>query len=283
MKRQNKKSIISVIAIIMLVSITVCFSLAVSSEEKAKVSLRIEGDTECLYRTIEEVAAGSTLKALLEAVNTKASLQMVGLETNYITSIKGLSAGKYGGWDGWLYSVNGVVPTDSISDIKLKSGDEVVLFYGDPYGAGFQYPELEISDGSILIYSMDTEYDAAYNPIVKKKAVASASVSIFDPSGKEYKYVTNESGVIAVDSALLKPGTYTYKIEKYAQNGLPLLLRVKEGASYTVSSSPATSDVSVVVAVISAISLSLGTVYIRRKTTLYEVGGDFEHLWNNAT
>ncbi|MBO4971788.1 MAG: DUF4430 domain-containing protein [Clostridia bacterium] len=267
MKRQNKKSIISVIAIIMLVSITVCFSFAVSSEEKAKVSLRIEGDTECLYSTTEEVAAGSTLKALLEAVNTKASLQMVGLETNYITSIKGLSAAKYGGWDGWLYSVNGVVPTDSISDIKLKSGDEVVLFYGDPYGVGFQYPELEISDGSILVYSMDTEYDAAYNPIVKKKAVASASVSIFDPSGKEYKYVTNENGVIAVDSALLKPGTYTYKIEKYAQNGLPLVLRVKEGASYTVSSSPATSDVSVVVAVISAISLSLGTVYIRRKTT----------------
>jgi len=268
MRRQNKKRITYALAVIMLVSLITCMCAGVSADGNAKVSFRIEGDKECIYSGIEEIADGSTLKTLLEAVNTKASLEMVGLETNYVTSVKGISSAKYGGWDGWLYLVNGVVPADAIQDCKLKDGDEVVFFFGDPYGVGFQFPEIEIVGGKIALYSMDTEYDASYNPIVKKKAVASASVSIFDASGKEYKYVTDENGEIAVDEALLKPGSYKYKIEKYAANGLPLVLRSAEGASYTVESSPDTSDASALVMLLAIASFSaLALLCVRKNRT----------------
>lgn len=261
MKGQNQRGIIFVLAIIMLASTVLCFSVFVRAEEKTSVVFRIEGDTECFYSGVEEIESGSSLKSLISGVNAKASLQILGIETDYITSIKGVSAGKYGGWDGWLYLVNGEMPVESIANIKLYDGDEVIFFYGDTFGAGFQFPELEFIDGKISFYSMDTEYDASYNPVIKKNAIVGASVSIFNASGKEYKYVTDENGFIDADASLLTEGKYTYKIEKYSSSGLPLLLRSEEDAHYVIEGSPETSDNSVilcavVIAVISAASVS---------------------------
>ena len=47
MKGQNQRGIIFVLAIIMLASTVLCFSVFVRAEEKASVVFRIEGDAEC--------------------------------------------------------------------------------------------------------------------------------------------------------------------------------------------------------------------------------------------
>jgi len=265
MKKQNKKCITFIITCVVLATLISCLSSGAYADGKASVSLRIEGDTSCIYYSAEEIVPGSSLKSLLTSVNEKAALGMVGLETDYITSVKGISSAKYGGWDGWLYLINGTVPSESISDCKLNEGDEIVLFFGDPYGVGFQFPEIEITDDGISFYSMDTEYDASFNPIVKKKSVVSASVSIFDANGKEHKYITDENGRINADASLLKAGTYSYSIEKYAANGLPLVLRSEAGASYTVEESPDTSDEFVFFAVLALLSGAISTISFRKR------------------
>lgn len=247
MKRQNEViGIGSRIIVVLLIGVLFAVTLTAAGNTDQTVSLRIEGASGCLYYANETISNESSLKQLLESVNLKASLNMVGLDTNYITEIGGIKSGSFGGWDGWLYIVNGVSPSESISDYILKDGDSIVLFYGDPYGVGFQYPEIELDDKGISFFSYDTEYDSSYNPIVKKNPVIGATVTICDNEGKSFEYLTDSDGRIYVDDSLLDFGTYSYKVEKYAENGMPLALRSAPDASYRIEQPPATYDLSIV-------------------------------------
>lgn len=268
MKGQNKNCMIAkrAIAVIMLTVLTFCMAALVFADGKASVSLRIEGDASCLYYENEEIVAGSTLKDLLSAVNAKTSLNIVGIDANYITSIGGIDGGKYKGWDGWLYSVNGVIPSVGIDQTTLKDGDVVVMFYGDPYGVGMQFPEIEVKSGKLVFYSMDTEYDpVTYAPSVKKNPVASANVSLYDATGKKYDYVTDENGEIVPDALFLKEGTYKYSISKVSDNGIPLVLRSASDATYKVEATVETSDMSLIFVFAAIVAVSFAGVAVRKK------------------
>lgn len=251
--KNTRKTLTLAVICAMLLSLLTIF---VSAESETKISLRIEGDTSCLFNeTITFIGTEVTVKDVLAAADDKDNtLTVTGLDTGYVYEINGIKGGKYGGWDGWLYTVNGISPVTSVSETKLSDGDSVLLYFGDPYGVGFQLPEIEVKDGKISFYSMDTVYDENYNANIVKNPVVGATVKISD-GGNTYTYTTDANGTVEADEKLLKSGTYRYSIEKYAANGLPIVLRSAPDASYTVEQSPATSDISVSLAITSALSL----------------------------
>ena len=204
----------------------------VTVPEKPKtmtVKLRIEGINENLFYddvTVPYTSESLTVQDMIVyADEQNENLTVVGAAgaSPYITSINGDAAGTFGGWDGWLYTINGEeLPTD-ISGAYLYEGDEVLFYYGDPYGVGMQYPEVDLSEIDkrvIKFTSKDTTYDSSYNPIVSVNPVEGATVYF---EGTEY--VTDEEGKITVQRDLLSEGVHAIQIEKKAENGLPLVLR----------------------------------------------------------
>jgi hypothetical protein len=250
-----KKSVIRILsavvaaAAIVMASVTSAFA---APSETMNITLRIEGVKGNLYYDTAEVPYTDKL-TVQDAVkyidDSDDSLTVTGVETAWITSVNGDTSGQFGGWDGWLYRVNGVEPSVGIGDYTMNDGDSILLYYGDPYGVGMQYPVADVSkldSGVIKFTSSDTEYDDSYNPIVKVNPVSGMTVVWNYPDGSA-KYVTDENGEINIDKAQLTAGNHALSLEKYASNGLPLVLRL--APDYTVnvtesSGSASSGDVS---------------------------------------
>jgi len=53
----------------------------------------------------------------------------------YVSEISGIGAGATGGMSGWLYTINGEVPTVSAAETILAEGDELLFVYSNDGGA----------------------------------------------------------------------------------------------------------------------------------------------------
>ncbi|WP_068775743.1 S-layer homology domain-containing protein [Paenibacillus sp. FJAT-26967] len=53
----------------------------------------------------------------------------------YLSSVSGINAGQYGGWDGWMFAVQRgsgwIYPSVGMSEFSLEEADKVVVYYGD--------------------------------------------------------------------------------------------------------------------------------------------------------
>lgn len=102
-----------------------------------RVEVRVEGDQGLV---VEGPAQGGTaleaLEALLKARNVPYEIGEFAFG-RYVSSIKGIEAGRYGGTDGWMFAVTGregatwTYPAESIGTFLLEEGDQVVVYYGD--------------------------------------------------------------------------------------------------------------------------------------------------------
>lgn len=212
----------------LLMTLTLCLTASLSltafAEENAlSFNLRIEGINETLYYSTVSVPYEESLSlqdALLYLDANDDSLSFTGADSDYITEINGEAAGSFGGWDGWLFTVNGTSLATAMSSCILNENDKVVLYYGDPYGIGMQFPNVEIKEGKLLFTSANTVYDESFNPTVVINPVVSATVSI---NGETF--VTDENGEISLEHSKLKNGANSISISKNAENGCPMLLR----------------------------------------------------------
>ena len=233
-----------------------------ASADVLKVTLRVEGTEGNLFYgeitldSAEEVTAADIID---KAAEENESLTVEGASVGYITSVNGVAGGVFGGWDGWLYRVNGLEPSVGVNEYAVSDGDSIVLYYGDPFGVGMQYPELDTSDianGVISVYSSDTVYDENWNATTVNNPVSGA-VLTFDGT----EYTTDEEGKVTVDASLLTAGKHSVQIEKTAENGCPLVLRFAPDAVVEIADEPAepvepkTGDISVDIFVFAAIAL----------------------------
>lgn len=238
MKTKALRSLLSLWTALLLSA--ALFILPASAEEGTiTFSLRIEGITSNLfYKTVTVPSDGTpTLQeALLEVEKAEEGLTFTGLDTAYITAINGEEAGTYGGYDGWMYRVNNLEPSVGIDQYELKAEDSVVLYYGDPFGAGMQYPEADLSkiaEGVIRFTSQDTTYDANYNPSTQTNPVKDATV-VWKAGEESATYTTDDNGEIKIDAALLTPGQHSLSISKVGEDNLPLVLRLAPDFTVTV-------------------------------------------------
>ena len=176
-------------------------------------TLRIEGNSSCIFEGELTFSEGETLQNVLLAFDeANENVTFKGTSDSYISEINGEASGKFGGWDGWLFLLNGKMSDVGISDVRLKKGDSVVFFYGDPYGTnGFLFPEYSVSEGKIT-------FTADGKPIEGLKVTLNGTEHLTDSTG----------------SVSCAAGKYTVQIGKYAESGLSLVLRRPENTSVEV-------------------------------------------------
>jgi len=193
---------------------------------KKQVSIRIEGDVEAI---VSGRAHGGTaleaLEQLLQASDVKHEI-VDSAYGKYIGSINGIAAGKYGGYDGWMFAVvrdgSWIVPAEGVETFLLEDGDEVVVYYGgdatqlaDPIAVSPAQPKPG-QDFTVTVTSRawnwtTNEFDAA-------KPVAGALVSV----GKGTA-ITNDQGQAAFKG--LTEGMYTVEVTGYTTDAAPNAVR----------------------------------------------------------
>ncbi len=204
--------------------------------------VRIEGIDKMLYNSdvTVKVAEGekATAKSVLMAADEQSEeLTIVGADANYITEVNGVKAATYGGWDGWMYQVNGTAAPVGIDAYEIAAGDSIVLYYSDEYGIGMDYPVMnteKLAEKKISFTSTKTTYDAEGKASTAEVKVADMNVTI---AGETFK--TDANGEITLSDAAMKALPAEISIAKYAENGCPLVLRYAPG---TKVEAPATAS-----------------------------------------
>lgn len=227
-----KKSLSVVLALLMALT---CFgAVAFAADAGMTVSLRVEGIAKNLFNGDVTVSQNASAYDVLKASGLKldASESSYGV---YVSGIENEYAGTFGGWDGWLFTVNDVEPSVGMDSYKMSAGDKMVVYYGDPYGIGMQYPKADLSkinEGIISFTSLDTVYDENWNPIQKEAAVTGYTL-YWDSAA----ITPDENGVAKIPADKLTAGNHSVQIEKKAENGCPLVLRLAPDFTVTVKSS----------------------------------------------
>jgi hypothetical protein len=145
----------------------------------------------------------------------------------YLSAVNGLAEFANASMDGWQTLINGVAPVVGISEQPVKERDEIVIYYSDAYGIGFQYPEIDdsklVSDGIVSFTSLDTTYDENWNATTTRQPVAGATV-VWNGA----TYTTDAAG--AIRPATRKAAYNTVQISRYDEaTGIPTVLRFAPG------------------------------------------------------
>ena len=236
-----KKSMSIVLVAMMLLS---TFAICSFAADDVNVSLRIEGIDKCLfYGNVTVVADATVLDVIKAADEADESLTATIVDSEYgpyLVDINGIVAGTYTDmmWDGWSYMVDGVSPDVGVSAYTVKDGEVIVMYYGDPWNTGMQYPIInteKLSDGIISFTSMDTVYDENWNAVTAEVAVTDY-VLVWGYKGGTVEITPDENGVCKIPYKYLTIGEHTVQIEKYdAKTGLPTVLRYAPDFSVEIS------------------------------------------------
>ncbi len=238
-----KKSLSIVLAVMMLIG---CMAVVASAaDEKLTVSLRVEGVTQCFYYSDVEVKKGETVFDVFLRVDENDddfSIKYMGEgESAFIYDINGLKGGSYTilGWDGWSYKVDGVAPDFGVGKYKLNGGEEIVMYYGDEWKTGMQFPKINtenLSKGIVSLTSLDQVYDETTSTMIEKENPVSGCILIWGCNGKTIKVVSDENGNCKIPYKYITAGKHSVQIEKYdAGNKLPTVLRFAPDYTLSVS------------------------------------------------
>lgn len=245
MKNKNIKRVAIIISsLILMISYLPSFIFADAGSEM-NISIRIEGISGNFYDQTISIPYVDTLtvQEALEYADTQSDdITITGVSAAYITDINGDTSASFGGWDGWMYSVNSVEAAVGIDGCLLQEDDSILLYYGDPFGVGMQYPLIDdsgIDSGILKFTSNDTTYDSDWNPVVASNPIKSATVTWYyeDTSAT---FTTDANGEVIIPQELLLPGTHRVQIEKYGTTAsmekyLPLVLRLSSDEFVTVA------------------------------------------------
>ena len=174
------------------------------------------------------VTVADVLKAIDEADDT---LEITGIDDGYITTVNGLTAGTFGGYDGWMYAVKyytalddgtiGMsidVPMVGVGDYKIEDSCVIVLYYGD-YGIPFAETDVD-ETGMINLVTYTPVYAEDYSVSDFTKAPLAEGTFTFVPVtteeegnevlGEAIVFTADENGVttLSADMKELDEGIY---------------------------------------------------------------------------
>ena len=213
---------------------------------RISVDLRIEGISETKFN--EQVLYAGYPNPTVEDVLTYA-LDGAGISYEiedssygpYLKSIDGETAGKFEGYDGWLYLLNGN-DGSGIGIDTVKDGDEIVFYYGD-FAPGTLIPEVAVSPeiiyaGDNITFTVSSTYFDWDTYTTTTTAIEGAKIEI---GGKSY--ITDADGQVKLSGGTLSAGEYKYKVSKNVEGSVPAILRTDE-LSLTIKASSSTGPVS---------------------------------------
>lgn len=146
----------------------------------------------------------------------------------YVTAVNSEKEKTFGGYDGWNYRVNGVDPSVSMDKYKVKSGAKIILYYGDPYGKGMQYPVADTSmlaAGYLSFKSTDTVYRADGTTKTTESIITGYILEWGLGNGATVDLYPDENGLVYIDKEFLTKGEHSVQIIKTDDSGMPLVLR----------------------------------------------------------
>ncbi|MCR5783223.1 MAG: DUF4430 domain-containing protein [Clostridia bacterium] len=230
------RRILSIIlsALVLLTMMSCCVSAAYYDRNKTYLSVRVEGISKTFYDDSFNISRDATvLDALRET-----GLDVVVKESQYglyVSSIEGNTEKTFGGWDGWLFELNGEELQTSVDQAKIGDNVNLLVYYGDPYGVGMEYPYAEIRtyEGYITVLNMkfdDSEFESGNQP--EPTPIVGATVTFDDGT----VLTTDSEGKVYLTDELKGDKVYFFTIEKYAENGLPIVLRTHGWYSCKVES-----------------------------------------------
>lgn len=241
-----KKTVSVLLCAVMLLCV---FATCAFAAGNITVKLRVEGIDACLYYADVTVSKGATAYDVLKAADDASDDLTVtaydGQYGKYVASINGIVAGSYTekAWDGWLYRVNGTEPEVGIGSFTVSNGDSVVVYYGDPYNTGMQYPTVKtdkLSDGKLSFTSLDTVYDENWNAETKEVPVTGYTLIWGWGDGQTMEIKPDENGICTVPDVVLTDGEHSVQIVRTDNTtGLPTVLRL--APDYTVKVNEPTS------------------------------------------
>ncbi|WP_025689636.1 DUF4430 domain-containing protein, partial [Paenibacillus zanthoxyli] len=195
----------------------------------AHVSIAIEGpEAPIAEGTVYASNVLDALKRLAVAKDIPLSVS----SNDYVTSIQGISAGKYGSYDGWMYAVirNGQYAdaNTGMAGFALQNSDQVLIYYtGSDTG---------LVD-SVTFSPVNPKPGEAFTATVMKKASANVNGSyelVTVPAGNVQINIggetvsTDNQGVASFSSkAVQSSGTYTVTITGHQSGAAPSIVRAK--------------------------------------------------------
>lgn len=188
------------------------------------VTVSIEGtDGNLFYGDIPLEGDNSVLtvaEAAFAAAGIEYETSMSPYGGSYVTQAAGLREGAFGGYEGWLYYVDGISPPVSMSLHILQGGEHVVLIYTD-FEVLVPIVETARDDKgvSVKITADVTTYDENWNAVVTRQPVAGAKVTVDGTA-----YITDEQGVALLNEADSAKEQVSFAVEKKNALGLPALV-----------------------------------------------------------
>lgn len=189
--------------------------------------VRIEGVNNNILKS--EVSVTSTKPTVLDAIVEALDVGEIDYIISdsgygaYIQSINGETAAMFGGWDGWLFLVNGIAATASADNTELFENDEILLYYGlfepDTLIPKYAVSSDKIKAGdtfTITVTSCYMDYDSGNMIDVK---IENATIEIDGT-----KYITDDDGKTKI--TIDKAGTYSVQIYKNNENSYPSIVRI---------------------------------------------------------
>lgn len=149
---------------------------------------------------------------------------------DYISSIAGISAGKLGGYDGWLYYVKTlksvISPQVTLSKYVVNEGETIVVYYGDsltPFVNNINFIPINseiVKENEAFKIRFTYKYLDWNSNSEIVKPIKSAIVNI-----DNLNYITDDNGEITSNG--LSNGTHAYKISGYNIDRLPTVVMDK--------------------------------------------------------
>lgn len=194
------------------------------------VSIRVEGISSKIIKTGKNYTTKkSTVYDALCELLQKENIPIIASDSQYgkfISSISNEAAGTFGGYDGWMYCVNGVDGATSSDFCSINDGDDIVFYYGglspQTYIPKVSLSAAEVSAGTTFTASITATYfDWNTNSNVTVN-VTGADIKLLDQT-----YTTDANGQ-AVITAPATAGDYTLEISQDRLNNYPLLVRTTQ-------------------------------------------------------
>lgn len=235
MKKRITK-ISSIFLVFMMVMTLFKDSYFVHAEDKITVNVRVEGINSTICEGNVEVNSGSVAYDALAALLTEKNIENIIIDGKYgkeIVEIDNIKKGKFGGYDGWMYTVKKAsgfdtdnVLNNGISSYAIHNGDNIIIYYGDysmtPCANTIKFtPEIpkggQLSSIKLSYKRTDWIQDNSGNwvPIVNETPIVGVLFTIDNDN-----YITDSNGNITISEGL-SIGEHRYSITGYMGNSVP--------------------------------------------------------------
>ena len=228
-----KKLIAFLLTVLMLSTMCTAFAediilLAPNPNAAPKtVSLQVEGIEGNVYYGEVAWTEGATALSVLETALKDAKVEYVVKDSQYggkfVDSIGQDTSAKYGGYDGWMYYVDGQSPMFSIDAYALQGGEQVLVAYGDmnlvlPVITAHKNYKGQVT---VQVEADVTYYDESWNASIVREPMIGTKVTV---DGVEY--TADDKGQVVLSAESAAKETVSVQVEKIAEGGAPLLARL---------------------------------------------------------